>query len=117
MTRKLPHVALPRGGAARVSARLAKQGVRLVPATINSVLNFVRGGRSGQPLRNHVAAQALVADPDIRALGICLNDVLYPPIDAAGAVWSFETPAEIADRRRRAAAAAEDTRDEHERAA
>lgn len=114
MTRKLPNVALPRGGAARVSARLAQQGVSLAPATINSVLNFVRGGKSGQPLRSHVAAQALVADPDIRALGICLNDVLDPPIDAAGAVWSFETAAEIADRRRRAA---EDTRDEQEEAA
>lgn len=105
MTRKLRNVALPRGGAARVSARLALRGYTLATTTINSVLNHVRGGKSGQPLRNHRVAQALVTDPDIAALGICLNDVLDPPINLGTRVFCVETDEDIHRRQARARAA------------
>lgn len=99
MTRNLHSVALPRGRAALISARLAERGVSLKPRTINSALNFVRGGRSGQPLRDHMLARAFVEDPDIRALGLVVNDVLDPPIPPDTPIWAFDDDDRIAERK------------------
>lgn len=108
MARNLRSTALPRGEAAQVSARLAARGVTLAARSINSALNYVRGGRSGQPLRNHATAQALVADPAIQALGICVNDVLDPPVDPEVRVWPGDDEATLAARRAMAAVDAEE---------
>ncbi len=106
MTRNIRKLALVRGGAAEVSARLARQGITLAPATINSALNFARGGKSGQPLRDHTLASALAKDPDIRALGVIVNDILDPPIAADVPIWPGDDPAVLAARQALAATAA-----------
>lgn len=104
MSRKV--VALAPGVADEVSARLGAQGIRLAPATILSALNYARGGKSGRPLGSHRSAVALIADPDIRELGLCVNDVLDPPVPATVPVWPGDTPADLRRRAARAAAAA-----------
>lgn len=107
MSRKV--LALAPGVADEVSARLAEQGIRLAPATILSALNYTRGGKSGRPLGSLRSAAALVADPAIQALGLCVNDVLDPPVPSTVPVWPGDTPADL---RRRTARAAAGTRSE-----
>ncbi|MCA9539220.1 MAG: hypothetical protein KC620_10065 [Myxococcales bacterium] len=105
MAHKRSTLALARGTATTIAARLADQGVKLVAPTISSALNFARGGRSGRALGSHRSAMALVADHDVAMLDIALNDVLDPPIRPDIRIWPWETDDDVRQRLARAKAA------------
>lgn len=98
MSRK--DLALARGVAGEVSGRLEGRGISLAPTTILSALNYARGGKSGRPLRSHRSALALIQDPAIAELGLCLNDVLDPPVAPDVRVFEWDNDSHLAARSR-----------------